>query len=261
MSFFNVRGKTFLITGVANAKSVATSVAKSLKSEGAEIILSVQNEAFVEKVKRLFPEEAILCCDVSKEEEIFALGESVAKMGKELSGMLHSLAFARLTPGQSFHETSYRDLEEASRISCFSLSKLAHALKSSFARDASVVTISISSTKATAYGFLGPIKAMLDATVPYLAKAFSAHSEVRFNAVCAGPLKTSASAGIPGYLENYLYAEKLTLRGRALLTQEVANVACFLLAPCSSGINGERIVVDAGMECNYFDQKIVKASL
>jgi enoyl-[acyl-carrier protein] reductase I len=81
-----------------------------------------------------------------------------------------------------------------------------------------------------------------------LAKSFSADSGVRFNTVNAGPLKTSASAGIPGYIESYLYAEKLTLRKQNLTTQEVANTALFLLSPASSGINGQGIVVNAGMD-------------
>ena len=71
-------------------------------------------------------------------------------------------------------------------------------------------------------------------------------------------MKTSASAGIPGYLENYLYAEKLTFRKRALGTDEVANLAAFLLSPRSSGINGQGIVIDAGMGFNYFDKQVVR---
>jgi enoyl-[acyl-carrier protein] reductase I len=100
---------------------------------------------------------------------------------------------------------------------------------------------------------------MLDATVPFLSKSFSEFSKVRVNAVGAGPLKTSASAGIPDYIDNYLYAEELTLRKEALQTQEVANTICFLLSPRSSGINATTVLVDAGMSSNYFDQNIVKA--
>ena len=77
----------------------------------------------------------------------------------------------------------------------------------------------------------------------------------------AGPLKTSASAGIPGYLVNYLYAEKLTFRKQALQTAEVANLAAFLLSERSSGINGQGIVIDAGMGLNYFDQEIVEKAM
>jgi len=76
--------------------------------------------------------------------------------------------------------------------------------------------------------------------------------------VGAGPLKTSASAGIPDYIDNYLFSEELTLRKEALKTQEVANTVCFLLSPQSSGINATTLLVDAGMSCNYFDQNIVK---
>jgi enoyl-[acyl-carrier protein] reductase I len=147
---------------------------------------------------------------------------------------------------------------QAAQISCFSLVEISNSLKSFFSNEASIVTISISNTKATSYGYLGPIKAMLDATVPFLAKSFSEFSKIRVNAVGAGPLKTSASAGIPDYIDNYLYAEELTLRKSALETQEVANTVCFLLSPKSSGINATTVLVDAGMSANYFDQNLVK---
>ena len=138
---------------------------------------------------------------------------------------------------------------------------LVNALKKSFEEDASIVTISISNTRATAYGYMGPIKAALDATVAFLAKSLSEISKVRVNAVCAGPLKTSASAGIPGYVNNYLFAEQLTLRKTALKTEEVANAVLFLLSPVSGGINATGIVVDAGMSCNYFDQDVVNRAM
>ena len=95
----------------------------------------------------------------------------------------------------------------------------------------------------------------------FLAKSFSADSGVRFNAVGSGPLKTSASAGIPGYIESYLYAERLTFRKRNLETQEVANVAAFLLSPRSSGMNGTTAIVDAGLGSNYFDQEIIRLAM
>ena len=126
-----------------------------------------------------------------------------------------------------------------------------------------MVTIGISSTEVTAenYGYMAPIKSSLETSVRYLAKSFSKDSKVRFNSVNAGPLKTSASAGIPGYLINYLYAEKLTFRKKALSTSEVSNLATFLLSPSSSGINGQGITIDAGMGLNYFDQNIVNSAM
>mgnify|MGYP002683154612 CR=1 FL=1 len=72
---------------------------------------------------------------------------------------------------------------------------------------------------------------------------------------------TSASAGIPGYLESYLYSEKLTFRRRNLDTAEVANAALFLLSERSSGINGTTITVDAGLGCNYYDKEIVRLAM
>ena len=108
--------------------------------------------------------------------------------------------------------------------------------------------------------FTLPIKAALESASRFLAKSFSADSRVRFNSVNAGPLKTSASAGIPGYLHNYLHAEKMTFRKEALKTQEVADTAVWLLSPRSSGVNGQGIVVDAGMGWNFFDEELVAAS-
>ena len=95
----------------------------------------------------------------------------------------------------------------------------------------------------------------------FRSKSFSADTAVRFNAVGAGPLKTSASAGIPGYVESYLYAEQLTFRKRNLETQEVANTAAFLLSPRSSGINGATLVVDAGLGSNYFDRELIRRAM
>jgi enoyl-[acyl-carrier protein] reductase I len=108
------------------------------------------------------------------------------------------------------------------------------------------------------YGFMAPVKAALDASLAFLAKSFSRFSKVRFNAVGAGLLKTSASAGIPGYVDAYLFAEKAIPRGKGLTTQEVADTAIFLLSPRSSGINAQTLIVDAGMSTNYFDQAIIQ---
>ena len=81
---------------------------------------------------------------------------------------------------------------------------------------------------------------------------------MRFNSVNPGLLKTSASAGIPGYIDSYLFAEQLTLRKSAIKTAEVANAVAFLLSRRSSGINAQGIVIDAGMSINGFDGEIVK---
>ena len=254
MDFLNVTDKTYYIAGVANKKSVAYFSAKTLLAHGARCIFSVQKEEQVLAVKKLFPESPVFVFDVERDKDL------QEKINQKIDGFLHSLAFANFSEGpKPFHATKREDYLQAAQISSFSLVEMSNQLKELFTENASIVTISISSTKATSYGYLGPIKAMLDATVPYLAKSFSEFSKVRVNAVGAGPLKTSASAGIPDYIDNYLFAEELTLRKKALETQEVADTVCFLLSPKSSGINASTVLVDAGMSCNYFDQNVVKA--
>jgi len=260
MSFLDLENKTFLITGVANKKSVAFFSAKNLVANGADIIFTVQNADIKEKVAKLFPEKKIYILDVESVEDINHFGKQLHSEGIKLHGFLHSIAFANYSEGmRPFHETKLKDYLQASTISTFSLIAISNAIKDVLVPNASVVTISISSTRATNYGFMGPIKASLDASVAFLAKSFSGHSSVRFNAVCSGPLKTSASAGIPGYIENYLYAEQLTMRRLALETEEVANTIIFLLSTKSSGINATGVLVDAGMSANYFDEKVVDA--
>ncbi|MDI6743185.1 MAG: SDR family oxidoreductase, partial [Smithella sp.] len=226
------------------------------------VIFSVQNEDNKDRVQKLFPDSTVLICDVENSGSIRQLGEYFIKNNIKLAGFVHSIAFANYSEGlKPFHETKIEDYLQATNISCFSLVTVANALKNSLTEDASIVTISISNTRATAYGYMGPIKAALDATVAFLAKSLSQISKVRVNAVCAGPLKTSASAGIPGYVNNYLFAEQLTLRKAALKTEEVANTVLFLLSPVSGGINATGIVVDAGMSCNYFDQEVVNRAM
>ncbi|CAG1002059.1 partial tropinone reductase I, partial [Anaerolineae bacterium] len=126
--------------------------------------------------------------------------------------------------------------------------------------DGAAVTIGISDMRMAAenYGYMAPIKAALDSAVVFLAKSFASDTRVRFNAVGPSLLKTSASAGIPDYMDSYLYAEMATLRHKPVATEEVANAVAFLLSPRSSGINAQRIVIDAGMGSNYFDREIVK---
>ena len=250
--------------GLANRKSVAWAIAKSLEKEGAEVIHSVRSEARLESLQKLLGERKAYICDVEFPEQITALAEQLRVDYGALDGLVHSIAFANYSEGfKPFHETVREDFLQATAISAFSLVEVANAFKPLLKEDASVVSIGISSTDVTAenYGYMAPIKAALETSSYNLAKSFGSDSSVRFNTVNAGPLKTSASAGIPGYLESYLYAEKLTFRKQNLSTQEVANTAVFLLSPASSGINGQGVVVNAGMDRNYFDKEVVRLAM
>ena len=261
MSFLGITGKSFLIFGLANRKSVAWAIGKKLEENGATVVYSVHSEARRESLQKLLGERSCFVCDVEVPEQIASLASELS--GKyTFDGIVHSIAFADYSEGfKPFHETRREAYLQATAISSFSLVEIANAFKPSLANDASVVAISISSQVTAAnYGYMSPIKAALGSSARFLAKSFSADSCVRFNTVNSGPLKTSSSAGIPGYLENYLYAEKMTLRKRAITTQEVANTAVFLLSPASSGINGQGIVVNQGMDLNYFDRELVEAA-
>ena len=262
--FLQLAGKTILVCGVANKKSVAWHTARVLHEAGATVVYAVRTEARREQLAPLVPGCDIFVCDVEQQADIDRLRDDVAAKHPVLHGLLHSIAFADYTDEpQPFHKTERAAFLRSVDVSCFSFIALAGAFEKVFAPDASVCTISISTTRmaAESYGFMAPVKAALDSSLAFLAKSFSKFSRVRFNAVGAGLLKTSASAGIPGYVDAYLFAEQATLRKQAVQTTEVANTAAFLLSPRSSGINAQTIVVDAGMETNYFDRDLVRRAL
>ena len=261
MSFLNLEDKNFLVTGVANKKSIAWHIAKTLEEEGAHVIYSVRSEDRKKSLEKLLAGKTVLVCDVEKQEDIESLKTEVAQHCEVLHGMIHSIAFANYSEGwKPFHETLKKDFLQSLDISCYSLINLANAFKEILDRYASIVTVSISTTRMAAenYGYMAPMKAALDSTLCFLAKSFSAFSQIRFNSINPGLLKTSASAGIPGYIDSYLHAEKATLRKKGLTTQEAANAAIFLLSERASGINAQSLVLDAGMSINYFDQALIK---
>lgn len=264
MDFLQLEGKRVLLFGVANRKSVAWHIAKTLTEVGAECVYVVQNEETRESQKRLFGEAGVHVCDVEQPEQIARLRDELAAKYDCFHGLVHSIAFADYSDGMKpFHETPRKAFLQAVDISCYSLIAVCNAMKDLLTPDASVVTISISTTRMASenYGFMAPVKAALDSSIAFLAKSFSEFSHVRFNAVAPGLLKTSASAGIPGYVDSYLFAEQVIPRKKAVQTQEAADVAVFLLSPRSSGIQAKQIVVDAGMEINYFDREIVQRAM
>lgn len=262
--FLGLAGKSILVFGVANKKSVAWHVAATLREAGAKVTFVVRSPERAESVRKLIGDAPLFVCDVEFEEQITRLREELTATGEKYHGLLHSIAFADYADGMKpFHETSKRAMLRAFDISCFSFIAVSNALKDLLTAEASVVTVSISTTRMASenYGYMAPIKAALDSSLAFLVKSFSRFSKVRFNAVAPSLLKTSASAGIPGYVDSYLYAEQVIPRKSALTTQEAANVAAFLLSPRSSGINAQSLVVDAGMSINYFDADLVRRAM
>lgn len=261
MDFLQLQDRNILVFGVANRKSVAWHAASVLLEAGANVLFAVRSEERAKTVQKLAPGAPVFICDVEQQAEIDRLQKDVASSVDVLHGLVHSIAYADYSAGWlPFHETPRKAFLQAVDISCYSLIAVSQAFRDLLDPDiGSVVTISISTTRMAAenYGYMAPVKAALDSSICFLAKSFSRFSRVRFNAVCPGLLKTSASAGIPGYVDSYLFAEKATLRKKAVQTEEVAATIAFLLSPRSSGINSQGIVLDAGMGTNYFDDELI----
>ena len=266
MDFLQLEGKTIVVFGVANKKSVAWHIGKTLEEGGANVVYVVRSQQRYDSLsQKLLKDRQVFICDVEHEDQIERVRDQIAEQHSSIDGLVHSIAFADYDEKgvRPFHETTKKQFLRTVDISCYSLMAIANYFQSLLANDASVVTISISTTTMASenYGFMAPVKAALDSSLAFLAKSFSRFSKVRFNAVAPGLLKTSASAGIPGYVDAYLFAEKVIPRGNAVTTQEAANTACFLLSPRSSGVNAQQVVVDAGMAINYFDNDIVSRAV
>ena len=126
---FKVEGKKFLLTGVANKKSIAYAVAKSLLEAGAKVDLVIQVPELKSKISEFFPDSEIFICDVQDLQQIESLVEQMAERQSHYHGLLHSIAFANYSEGiKPFHETKRGDFLQAAQISCFSLIELTKAL-------------------------------------------------------------------------------------------------------------------------------------
>ena len=231
--YLQLEGKWIVLTGVANRRSVAWSLALELQRLGARIVYVFKDQELLDKNRALIGEDAMaVTCNVESDADMAALPEKIGGFTQVIDGFVHSIAFANFSEGlKPFHSTLKKDFLQAVDISCFSLMRFCDCLKGMFAPNASIVAMSISTTRLASenYGYMGPIKAALDSSIAFLAKSLSQNvsPEIRVNAVGAGLLRTSASAGIPGYIDAYLFAEKAIPRKRALETCEPARVLAF----------------------------------
>ncbi|MEC9091526.1 MAG: SDR family oxidoreductase, partial [Planctomycetota bacterium] len=210
MDFLRLQDKTIVVFGVANRKSVAYHVGQTLEEAGAKVVYVVRSAERKESLEKLLAGKSLYVCDVEFEDQIETVCSEIASEVGKIDGLVHSIAFADYEGGMKpFHETGKKQFLRTVDVSCYSFIALANAFKDLLNDDASVVTISISTTRMASenYGFMAPVKAALDSSLAFLTKSFSRFSNVRFNAVSPGLLKTSASAGIPGYVDSYLYAE------------------------------------------------------
>ena len=247
-----LEGKTGLIMGVANKRSIAWGIAQSTHQAGARLVLSYQNERLGENVRKLAPElnePLLLPCDVQNDDEIDRLMESIQTEVGGLDFVVHALAFApREALTGSFADTSREAFHTALDVSAYSLVALARrAAPLMKDRDGSIMTLTYLGAERVVPGYnvMGVAKAALEASVRYLANDLGLDG-IRVNAISAGPVRTLASSavsGITGLIR--MHAEKAPLR-RATETSEVGDTALFLASTMSRGITGEIIYVDGG---------------
>src|SRR5216110_127162 len=247
-----LEGKTGLILGIANKRSIAWGIANSVNSAGARLILTHQNERLGENARELAPllnNPMVLPCDVASDEQIQALMDRIREEAGHLDFLVHALAYApREALSGMYAETKRADFAVALDISAFSLAAISRAaLPLMRDRQASIVTLTYFGSERVIqnYNVICVAKAALEASVRYLANDLGP-SGIRVNAISAGPIKTLASSAVGGISNMIkLHTERAPLR-KAVDLEEVGDAALFLVSPLSRGISGEIIFVDGG---------------
>ncbi|UCH48558.1 MAG: SDR family oxidoreductase [Betaproteobacteria bacterium] len=246
--------KKILVAGLLSNRSIAYGIAKAAQREGAELAFSYAGgDKIRDRVKQLaseFSTDLVLPCDVTDDQEIDQLFSTLAKQWDGLDGLVHSIAFAprEALAGDYVDSISREAFRVAHDISSYSLAALAKAaLPMMEGRQASLVTMTYLGAERAfpSYNVMGPAKASLEANVRYLSQSLGPRG-IRVNAISAGPIKTLAAAGIGNFGKLLAFSEKLSPLRRNVTTDEVGNVAAFLLSDLASGVTGEITYVDAG---------------
>ncbi len=244
-------GKKVLVLGVANNKSIAWAITESLSKEGATVCLTYLNEALEKRVRPLA--ESIGCtdvlpCDVQSDEELDNLFAELESRWGTIDCIVHSVAFAdREDLQRPFSETSRAGFQLALDISAYSLVAVAGRAKKLMPEGGSIITMTyLGALRAIEnYNVMGVAKAALESSVRYLAADLGA-SNIRVNAISAGPIKTLAASGIPQFKQLLAaFAEKAPLK-RNVEQGDVAKTALYFLSDLSSGVTGEVTYVDCG---------------
>jgi enoyl-[acyl-carrier protein] reductase I len=248
-----LEGKTALILGIANRWSLAYSIAQAFSREGATLVLTYlgdRQKASIEELANGLNVAATLPCDVTKDEELAALTESLRALGRPLHAVVHSLAFAnREDLSRPFLETSRAGFALAQDVSAYSLVAVARATAPVMTEGGSLSTLTyLGSTRViTNYNVMGVAKASLEAAMRYLAGELGAQ-KIRVNAISAGPIKTASARGIKDFSTILdTIQERAPLR-RNTDPAEVADTAVFLASDLGRGVTGNILFVDSGVQ-------------
>lgn len=246
-------GRTYVVMGVANKRSIAWGIAQALHRAGARLVFTYQGERLKENVEELVAtlerqDSYLISCDVTKDEDIQNVFVTLSKQFGVIHGLTHCIAFAKKEDLEGeFVNTSRDGYHLAQDISAYSLVAVSQAAKPLMTEGGSIVTMTYLGGERVVqnYNVMGVAKAALDASVRYLANDLG-KDQIRVNAISAGPIRTLAAKGVGGF-NNILHTieEKAPLR-RNVTQEEVGNVALFLMSDLASGVTGEIIHVDSG---------------
>jgi enoyl-[acyl-carrier protein] reductase I len=247
-----LQGKVGLILGIANKRSIAWGIAQSVAREGARLAVTYQGERLKENVDELaawLKDPVILPCDVTRDEDLDALAESVKAAFGGLDFLVHAVAFAlREELDGEFVSTSREGYRVAQDISSYSLTAMAKRFAPIMeGRGGSIVTLSYLGGERVVphYNVMGVAKAALEMSVRYLASDLGPRG-VRVNAISAGPIKTLAASGVHGLSKMLEYHRNHAPLRKNTEQEEVGDCALFLVSPLSRGVTGEVIHVDGG---------------
>lgn len=248
-----LQGKKGLIFGVANGHSIAWAIAQEAHNQGATLGFNYLNEAMERRVRPLAEElksPIIVQCDACKDDELDNVFKEVdEKWAGELDFVVHSIAFAQREDLQGkFLETSRAGFSTALEVSAYSLVAIAQKAVPRLKSGGSIITLTYHGSQQVVpnYNVMGVAKAALEASVRYLANDLGENG-VRVNAVSAGPIKTLSAKGIRGFGDMLKNSADVAPLKRNVEVAEVAKTSVFLLSDYSSGITGEVVYVDGGL--------------
>ncbi len=246
-----LEGKKGLVFGVANEKSIAWSIARTLNEEGALLSFAYGNEMLEKRVRPLaesIEAPVIQKCDVTKDEEVEGLFSTIQEKVDSLDILIHSIAFANKDElrGEYLH-TSREGFHIAMDVSVYSLVLISRFAAPLMKEGGSIITLTYYGSEKVVpnYNVMGVAKAALEASVRYLASDLGPRG-IRVNAISPGPIMTLAAAGIGGFREMLRHAASRAPLKRNITAEEVAKTALYLSSHLSSGVTGEVIYVDGG---------------
>ncbi|MCU1451462.1 MAG: fabI [Acidimicrobiales bacterium] len=246
-----LEGRRLVVTGVLTDSSIAYSVARLAQEEGAELVLTSFGRArrITERVaKRLPRPPEIIELDVTSETDLAALTEDLRRRWGRVDGVLHSIGFApEGCLGGEFLAAPWDDVAVALHTSAYSLASLARAVAPLMGEGGSVVGLDFDARQAwPAYDWMGVAKAALESTARYLARDLGRNG-VRVNLVCAGPLRTVAARGVPGFDRfEEVWSDRAPLGWDLRDPEPVARACVALLSDWFPATTGEMVHVDGG---------------